>query len=262
MSGKGKINSVTVYINARSVSTPIQPSAYTRIKTNNTAYDGTEQTLTTSYSSYNTAYTTNPQSGNEWTWAEINALQAGVGLRRAMGTGGLAGRESRCTQVWVVIDYTPASLESYKEATHETVRGTAGSSYSSENQTVYMYGPNFIATHNYHVAYYDGSGTKISSEGIASGADNILSSKYLLTSDPNATSGIWHAVVVDDDLGSPPSIYAECSGAAGYMVEDSLEVAKGAIPEFPAVITGIVVVVWCFGIYWWLRKNRLVSVKA
>jgi uncharacterized membrane protein len=256
VSGKGKINSVTAYINARAISTPEQPSAYTRIKTNNTTDDGTAQTLTTSYLPYNTAYTTNPQSGNEWTWAEINALQAGVGLQRTKSTGKLAERESRCTQVWVVIDYTPATLESYKEATHETVWGTVGSPYNGDTQTVYMYGTNFIASHSYHVAYYDGSGAKISSEGITSGADNTLSSQYLLTNDPSAMAGTWHAVVFDDDLGSPPNTYAECSGAAGYMVEDSFEVTESAIPEFSTVITAIAIPGLCFGIYYWMRKRH------
>lgn len=262
VSGKGKINSVTVYINARAKQTPTQASAYTRIKTNGVASNGTEVTLTTSYATYSTAYTTNPQSGNEWTWAEINALQAGVGLRESKTEGALANRWSRCTQVWVVVDYTAATLESYKEATHENIWGTVATPYDSNNQTVYMYGANYIASHGYHVGYYDGNGAKIQSEGVTSGSDNTLSSQYLLTTNPTADPGTWHAVVFDDDLGSPPDTYAECSGAAGYMVEDDFEVAESAIPEFPTVIAGIAVAGLCFGIYYWMRKKRLASVKA
>ncbi|MBL7137006.1 MAG: hypothetical protein ISS81_10545 [Candidatus Marinimicrobia bacterium] len=86
-STSGTIDSVKVYINIASAATPVQTSAYTRIKTNGVAYNGTELTLTTSWTTYITEYTTNPWTTNEWTWAEVNALQAGVGLRRAK-TGG------------------------------------------------------------------------------------------------------------------------------------------------------------------------------
>jgi len=129
VSGKGKINSVTVHINARAGGTVAQTGAYTRKKTNGTAHNGSEITLDNNYTDYYTEYTTNPYTTEPWTWAEImgstilvpaiDPLQAGVGLRRSSGIG--ANKESRCTQVWVVIDYTPATLESYKEVTHETV---------------------------------------------------------------------------------------------------------------------------------------------
>jgi len=249
VSGKGKINSVTVYIRCKESGK--NGWAYTQIKTNGTAYAGTEETLTTSYATYNTAYTTNPQSGNEWTWEEINALQAGVDPRKG-----------RCTQVWVVVDYTPATLESYKEDTHENIWGTAEHPYASDTKMVYMYGTNYIASHGYHVAYYDSGGTKIQSDGVTSTTGNTLSSQYLLTTDPDAVAGTWHAVVFDDDLGEPPATYGECSGAAGYMVEDDFEVAESAIPEFPTVMAGITAVGLCFGIYYWLRKKRLAYVKA
>jgi hypothetical protein len=262
VSGKGKINSVTVYIHARALATPSQPSAHTRIKTNGVAYNGAEITLTTTYTTYSTTYTTNPQSGNEWTWAEINALQAGVGLRRALATGALGNRASRCTQVWVEVDYSPATLESYQDAAHTTVWGTTTNPYDNNNQTVYIYGENYTASHGYTVAYYDGDGIKVASDSVLSGADNTLASEYLLTTDPNATAGTWHAVVFDDDLGTPPATYAETSGAAGYMVEDSFEVAVSAIPEFPTIIAAIGVSGLCFGIYYWMRKRRAAHVKA
>jgi len=212
--------------------------------------------------SYYTAYPTNPQSGNEWTWLEVNNLQAGVGLRRAAGTGG--NKESRCTQVWVVVDYTPATLESYKEVTHTTVWGTTDpyQPYDGTNQMAYMYGENYIASHSYPVGYYDNDGFKPQTDNISSGSDNTLSSQYLLTTDPSATAGLWHAVVFDGDFGSPPATYAECAGAAGYMVEDSFEVTVDAIPEFPTVMAGITVAGLCSVIYYFMRKRRLAPVKA
>ena len=47
-----------------------------------------------------------------------------------------------------------------------------------------------------------------------------------------------------------------------YIVEDSFDVEQSAIPEFPTVITVIVVAGLCFGIYYWMRKRRLAYVKA
>ena len=257
VSGKGKINSVTVYVHCKGTKTGL--GARTRIKTNASTYDGNEITLTTAYATYSTAYNTNPQSGNEWTWAEINALQAGVGLKKPSG-----GATARCTQVWVVVDYTPATLESYDDDIQSNVWGTGANPYSSATSTTtaYIYGPNFIASHGYTVGYYDNGGTWVVDHNISSAGDNTFSSQYILTTNPGAEAGTWHAVVFDDDLGSPPGTYAETSGAAGYMIEDSFVVEESAIPEFSTVMAGIMVAGLCFGIYYWMRKRKLAYVKA
>lgn len=106
----GTINSVTVYIKARSVDNDgTQAAGRTVIRTDGATFVGSNQTLTTSYTDYSTIYASNPTTTLDWTWAEITALQAGVSLRRSGRTG--SGRdqqdiESRATQVWVVVDYT------------------------------------------------------------------------------------------------------------------------------------------------------------
>jgi hypothetical protein len=109
----GTINSVTVYFEARAVPTPTQPSAQTVIRISSTNYyggtsttrgGGTTYTLTKSYATYSYTYSTKP-GGGSWTWSDINSLQAGVALRSASGVYGQA-YESRCTHVWVVVDYT------------------------------------------------------------------------------------------------------------------------------------------------------------
>jgi len=102
----GTINSVTVYMRVKALVTPDRASAYTRIKTNGVAYDGTAETVTTSWADYSKQYTTNPQTASAWTWTEVNALQAGAGLRQPKATG--PNKKTDCTQVWVVVDYTPA----------------------------------------------------------------------------------------------------------------------------------------------------------
>ena len=98
----GKINSVAVHINCKGTQPGV--GACTRIKTHGAARNGDDITLTTSYANYSTTYDINPETGEAWTWDEINALQAGVGLERP-----LSGEDSRCTQVWVDVDYTPFS---------------------------------------------------------------------------------------------------------------------------------------------------------
>ncbi len=97
----GTINSVNVTMVVRATATG-QTSAYTVIKTGGTEYNGTAQTVTTSYAAYTTTYNTNPNTGSAWTWAQVNSLQAGVALRRTSG-----GQYTRCTQVYVTLNYTP-----------------------------------------------------------------------------------------------------------------------------------------------------------
>lgn len=76
------------------------------------------------------------------------------------------------------------------------------------------------------------------------------------------TIPLGQAVVFDNDLGSPSDNYTDASTTDGYMVEDAFEVTNAAIPEFPVVIAGIVVVGTCFGIYYWMRQRRLAYVKV
>ena len=104
----GAINSVTVYMEVQTdggIGT--QPSARTAIRTNGTTLTGTSQALTGSWATYSTAYTTNPTTASAWTWIEVNALEAGVDMRRASNTG----MQSRCDHVYVVVDYAdPTTL--------------------------------------------------------------------------------------------------------------------------------------------------------
>jgi hypothetical protein len=103
--GVATINYVKVYMIARSLTTPTQTSAYTHIKTNGLEDNGTAETVTTSYASYSYQWDDNPQTSASWTWDEIDALQIGVGLRRALGTGAAADRYTRCTQVYAEVGY-------------------------------------------------------------------------------------------------------------------------------------------------------------
>ena len=100
--GSGEINYVKVYAVAK-VETVFKEVThlYIHIKTNGGEHYGTEEQITTSYAPYSYQWNTNPQTGNPWTWDEIDALQIGVGIRRPK-----SGNFTRVTQVYVEVNYT------------------------------------------------------------------------------------------------------------------------------------------------------------
>ena len=261
LSGKGTINSVTVYINARIGITPTQDSAYTRIKTNAVAYDGTAEFVTTSYATYSTAYTTNPQSGVSWTWAEVNALQAGVALRRGASTGAEANRHTKCTQVWVVVDYTPATVwASYDDAGRTSPQDT----FAGSTDVVYMEGTDF-ARGDTKVGYYDVDGSLVETDTYVGFAGGTLQSDCVLNQDwggsPPTGDGTWYAVVLQTS-GTMPATYAAAIASSTYVIDDDFYVANSAIPEFPTIMAAIGVAGLCFAIYYRMRKRRLAYVQA
>jgi len=100
--GSGTINWIKVWIRSRG--DPTAARAKTAIKTGGTVYEGSEIALTTSYTNYYTQYTTNPYTGLPWTWSDLDALQAGTSIH----DGGVT--YSRCTQVYVEVNYTPGPV--------------------------------------------------------------------------------------------------------------------------------------------------------
>ena len=102
--GFGTINSITIYFRIGGqygVPGYGKPSQ----KSGATVTDGTEQSQATdTWATKSQTYTTNPATGNAYTWEEIDALQVGVSL----SSGGYS-YTSRCTQVYVVVDYTAVS---------------------------------------------------------------------------------------------------------------------------------------------------------
>ena len=100
--GSGNISYVKVYMVAASSETPTQANAYVHIKTNGVEYNGSQETTTTSYATYSHQWDNNPQTGEAWTWDEIDALQIGVGLRRASA----AEKATQCTQVYAEVAYS------------------------------------------------------------------------------------------------------------------------------------------------------------
>lgn len=97
--GAGTINKITVYFRCNVTSGGIG-AAQASIKSDSTVTDGTGNAIHATWTTYSQEWTTNPADGQAWEWADIDALQIGVRLRKA--SGGSAG----CTQVYVEIDYT------------------------------------------------------------------------------------------------------------------------------------------------------------
>jgi len=93
----GTIDSIAVFIRVRNTGTG--QLAKTAIVVNGNLYNGGNINLNpySTYTVFSTTYVTNPQTATAWTWADINNLQAGAGIKDP----------GRCTQVWVEIYYTP-----------------------------------------------------------------------------------------------------------------------------------------------------------
>lgn len=71
------------------------------IKTNGSVYDGpTITTDDTAFINESWPMDVNPNTGEAWTWEEVNALQAGVTLR-----GNAKAKPAICTQVYVTVNF-------------------------------------------------------------------------------------------------------------------------------------------------------------
>ena len=103
-SGSGVINSITIYARCRKT----HDVGYAKIacKTHSATYYGSEETLGESYANYSKQYTTNPNTSSAWTWTEIDALQVGVSLKHVISGPPEMGQGTRCTQVYVEVNYT------------------------------------------------------------------------------------------------------------------------------------------------------------
>lgn len=73
------------------------------IKSGSTIYESAEKSLsaTSTWETISQEWATNPADSQPWDWSDIDALQIGVGLKAS------SGGYTRCTQVYVEVDYTP-----------------------------------------------------------------------------------------------------------------------------------------------------------
>ena len=85
--------------------------AYLAVKTGGTVYESDQKGITGGYPTYpfetlSYTWSNNPNTGQAWTWTQIDALQAGIRQNSwylAPNNWGTA----KTTQVYVVVQYTP-----------------------------------------------------------------------------------------------------------------------------------------------------------
>ncbi|GAI58401.1 unnamed protein product, partial [marine sediment metagenome] len=105
----------------------------TFIKTEGKEKKGDEETVTTNYTSYSYQWNTNPETGGNWTWAQIDALQIGVQLRKADDLVA-----TRCTQVYTEVSFEAPPLTG-STPTGDLFEVTAHDDYSGDLQVrVYL----------------------------------------------------------------------------------------------------------------------------
>lgn len=104
--GSGAISKVTVYARCYKISGSYN-YAKTVVRTHDTLYEGDEHNLTATWEYISTEYSTNPNTSNPWTWAEIDALEAGVALKSSTSGNYFA----ICTQVYIEVTYALAYNE-------------------------------------------------------------------------------------------------------------------------------------------------------
>ena len=99
-SGSGTINFIKIYFRCRGGGLT-NGDARPALKSNSTVTDGTEVNLAGAWTTYSQQWNTNPASEPDaWTWADIDALQIGVSLKK------YADGQAQVTQVYVEVDYT------------------------------------------------------------------------------------------------------------------------------------------------------------
>ena len=114
----GTISSITVYARCKANITPTQASlkivinSGTGAEAPDTITEDTAQSVTSSWANYSETWATNPATSAAWTWAEIDALQIGVSLRKPA-----TGAYTYCTQLWVEVTTSAAFSSSWQGKT-------------------------------------------------------------------------------------------------------------------------------------------------
>jgi len=115
-----------LYMVVRAEDTPTQTSAQTFIKTEGKEKKGDEETVTANYTAYSYQWDTNPETTDNWTWAQIDALQIGVQLRDADDA-----IPTRCTQIYTEVSFEAPPLTG-STATGDLFEITAHDDYSGD----------------------------------------------------------------------------------------------------------------------------------
>lgn len=96
------IAAVRVYGRGRKITLFLAGTLRVALRTHGTNYEGSSESLGTSWADYSQQWDVNPNTGSTWTWEEIADLEAGVSLDSDSPIF-----PAQCTQVWVEVDYEP-----------------------------------------------------------------------------------------------------------------------------------------------------------
>ena len=100
----GVISNVRIYIRAVKV-TDSSETARIVLRTNSTNYYTSATIVFITFQDSYIDYTENPNTSLDWSWTDIDNLEAGTELKFVATQG------PRCTQVWVEVTWTPAETE-------------------------------------------------------------------------------------------------------------------------------------------------------
>jgi len=113
------IYNVTVNLRLKSQSNSYKATFFTAIRTEGTNYLGSAVYPTTTWATYSKTYTTNPNTGANWTVQELNDLQIGVDGYSGKDTYG-AIKIGLCSQVWCDIFFIPVSGKAWHDVSSWT----------------------------------------------------------------------------------------------------------------------------------------------
>jgi hypothetical protein len=210
------ITQIEVFFRSR-VSGGINQNHYPKIKTGGTEYSGSNKS-TGAWSTGSTVWAVNPKTTVAWTWADIDALQAGAYVT------GAGANDGRLTQVYVVVSYTVASFD-IDDA------GAIASAEAFENDhsiTVDIDGAGAIASgeafQNDHALTLDIDGAGAIASAEAFEVDHTVISVYEISD----AGGIASAEAFEND---------HAVAATVYVIGDAGDIGSGEAFENDHVIT-------------------------
>ena len=159
----GSISNVRLYVRAKgNAGAGIAPT----LKISGVEYPEQTQTLTTSYADYYADWATNPAGGN-WTWSNIDALEAGF-------RSGTAAVEHRVTQSYLNVTYGP-NYELDLEVQWTNV------DFDEPNEQLCIYGGT-MGSESLKVDVWNGSSWQNVIANLNSGWNNVTVSALLVSS--------------------------------------------------------------------------------
>jgi len=203
-----------------------QPSARTVLRVEGVDYYGAEETPPSvsgyTYAEYGTTYTTVPGTSRAWNWTDINNLQAGVSLRKAGDTlvypSTFTGAQTRCSKVWVVVNYQPLPTLSINDVT--VAEGDQGPTHNAILTVSLSAASPAPVTFKWATA----DGTATGDYPVSSGDDyQISSSNWMGETIPagQTTFELYVPIVPDMTLEPDETFYINISDVTGATVVDN-----------------------------------------